>query len=193
MSSSYHYSSLPDKARHIRVFDLEAPATDVVDYQNDRIQGTLRCVSLNDKPEFTALSYVWGNSIASSVYVLCNGCRLAVTRNCYSALLHLRKEFGALTIWIDSICINQSDESEKGHQIFLMGDIYTRAHSTFIWLGEGTAQTDRAMAYMGGTQIQQYYEINPEGQDVSHIRAASWYIAFAEWSFLMQAVPSVGM
>jgi hypothetical protein len=33
------------------------------------------------------------------------------------------------------------------HQIPLMGDIYTKAASTYVWLGDATSGTDRAMQY----------------------------------------------
>ncbi|KAI9779440.1 MAG: hypothetical protein M1839_007405 [Geoglossum umbratile] len=38
-------------------------------------------------------------------------------------------------IWVDAICINQSDDLEKAEQVALMGDIYKSAQSVVIWLG----------------------------------------------------------
>jgi hypothetical protein len=37
--------------------------------------------------------------------------------------------------WIDQICINQEDETEKGHQVQFMGEIFRRAYNVFAWLG----------------------------------------------------------
>lgn len=40
-------------------------------------------------------------------------------------------------IWIDQICINQQDDTERGHQIALMGEIYSSARQVLVWLGPG--------------------------------------------------------
>lgn len=57
-------------------------------------------------------------------------------------MLHLRKSLGSFTIWIDAICINQKDEVEKTQQLQFMHRIYTLAHTTYVWLGTGTEETD---------------------------------------------------
>jgi hypothetical protein len=59
--------------------------------------------------------------------------------------------FGVLTIWVDAICINQDDEDEKMAQILLMKDIYSHAETVYIWLGLGSASTDRAIHYLMNT------------------------------------------
>jgi hypothetical protein len=38
-------------------------------------------------------------------------------------------------IWIDAICINQSDNAEKGIQVQNMGRIYSHALKMVGWLG----------------------------------------------------------
>lgn len=40
-----------------------------------------------------------------------------------------------ISMWIDAICINQTDLDEKGYQVELMGDIYSKASHVLIWLG----------------------------------------------------------
>ncbi|KAK6069997.1 heterokaryon incompatibility protein [Seiridium cupressi] len=37
-------------------------------------------------------------------------------------------------VWIDAICINQEDASERANQVKLMGRIFQRAHTVKIWL-----------------------------------------------------------
>ena len=39
-------------------------------------------------------------------------------------------------IWIDALCINQNDDSEKVEQLKLMGNIYRFAGNIIMWLGE---------------------------------------------------------
>lgn len=69
-----------------------------------------------------------------------------VTESLYQALKSLRKatprlkeEFPILDhqpIWVDALCINQSDTLERNKQVGMMGTIYSRAFFVFIWLGE---------------------------------------------------------
>jgi hypothetical protein len=39
-------------------------------------------------------------------------------------------------MWIDAICIDQSDLQEKNQQVHMMGRIYQEASCTDIWLGD---------------------------------------------------------
>ncbi|KAF2826116.1 hypothetical protein CC86DRAFT_276577, partial [Ophiobolus disseminans] len=106
---------------------------------------------LDDQPHFTALSYVWGNDPPThrcfQLFVECEGAKLQVTANCHSALRHLRKKLGKMTIWVDAVCINQFDLAEKSQQIPLMSNIFSRAEIVYVWLGQGTPGTDRAMRF----------------------------------------------
>ncbi|KAF4429395.1 hypothetical protein FACUT_9138 [Fusarium acutatum] len=114
---------------------------------SDRLTGTLRTVDLRTLPKFTALSYVWGQG--SSHKIACNGCDINITQSCYEALASLRQSCRSLTIWVDAICINQEDNSEKEQQIVLMGSIFTLAETVYVWLGVGNAKTDQAAEYIG--------------------------------------------
>ncbi len=49
--------------------------------------------------------------------------------------LVIRHGVPPLPLWIDAICINQSDVSEKNHQVRLMGQIYSQLELTLMWLG----------------------------------------------------------
>ncbi|OCK94220.1 uncharacterized protein K441DRAFT_677703 [Cenococcum geophilum 1.58] len=42
----------------------------------------------------------------------------------------------ARKLWIDAICINQRDNTEKSHQVMLMRDIYANAKTVLAWIGE---------------------------------------------------------
>jgi hypothetical protein len=87
---------------------------------------------LDEKPEFDALSYVWGTASAS-IRVPCNNSSLLVTPTAYEMLEHLRVRSGPF--WIDAICINQDDADEKATQIPLMRQIYANATYVVIWMG----------------------------------------------------------
>ena len=48
-------------------------------------------------------------------------------------------------MWIDRICIDQLNLSEREAQVRLMVDIYRRASKLYAWLGSGNASTTSAL------------------------------------------------
>jgi Heterokaryon incompatibility protein (HET) len=61
---------------------------------------------------------------------------MQVTRGLCSALRRLRKASQERVVWIDQLCINQTDDEEKSLQVKLMAIIYKSAMQVFIWLGD---------------------------------------------------------
>ncbi|KAK0750187.1 heterokaryon incompatibility protein-domain-containing protein [Schizothecium vesticola] len=84
----------------------------------------------------TALSYTWGDATSNLRKIRCNGTDFIVTQNLHSALYHLRDHLADTILWIDAICIDQNNNNEKGTQVGRMGEIYSRARHTVIWLGD---------------------------------------------------------
>ncbi|KAL6903965.1 heterokaryon incompatibility domain-containing protein [Trichoderma evansii] len=121
---------------HIRILSL-APSADL----SDPIHVELSVANLADEPTFVALSYVWGSSV-EKLPIICNGEQFHVTQNLDSALRHLRDGEKERILWIDAICIDQNNTSERGHQVNLMKDIYRMASAVVIWLGEADADSD---------------------------------------------------
>jgi len=91
-------------------------------------------VSLDEKPEYAALSYIWGDSTLSH-NVTCNERRLEVIPNLHSASRTFRQT-GWQTLRADAICIDQSDNMDRSQQTALMRRIYTQALQIFVCLGE---------------------------------------------------------
>ncbi|KAI0101515.1 hypothetical protein GGR51DRAFT_331203 [Nemania sp. FL0031] len=46
--------------------------------------------------------------------------------------------------WIDAICINQNDTTERNHQVNMMERIYSTAAFVLVWLGEADKYSDLA-------------------------------------------------
>src|SRR2546423_9245955 len=136
MSSSELYQSVPLGSEDIRL------ATILPGRRKDFIACELERKFLprerghGEKPNYTALSYVWGNR-QDLKCIQCNGFRLDVTRNLYSALLHLRDEHSAKVFWIDYICIDQRSSDERNRQVQRMREIYSQSAQTGTWLGDG--------------------------------------------------------
>ncbi|KAG6358202.1 hypothetical protein INS49_014086 [Diaporthe citri] len=145
---SYRYSAL-EKPTSVRLLQL-SPKTD--DYL---IHCTLIEVNLSSNPSYEALSYTWAidsdisepRTGGPSRTVICNGATLDVFKNLHNALSQLQ-ELGwtSTPIWIDAICINQRDDTEKSAQVNMMGDIFRAAERVVVWLGKSSYATDIALA-----------------------------------------------
>jgi hypothetical protein len=66
--------------------------------------------------EYEALSYLWGDPTTTFAVVI-DERQLPNTRNFKSALQQLRLEKKPRTLWIDAICISQSDILERNSQV----------------------------------------------------------------------------
>lgn len=113
---------------------------DIVVHPDLSLDFELRNASLNDKLNYTALSYVWGPPDPVK-YITVNGKPFQVRANLACALRHFQYKDVAPAIWIDAICINQDDNDEKNHQIPHMAKIYSGARDVLIWLGPGREET----------------------------------------------------
>ncbi|CZR57632.1 uncharacterized protein PAC_07521 [Phialocephala subalpina] len=102
---------------------------------SDKICCQLHHVSLANRPSYKALSYAWGSPRATRPIVV-NGYQHAVTVNLESALRRLRRIDGDLTLWVDALCINQSNNPERTKQVNLMHDIFSSTEEVIVYLGE---------------------------------------------------------
>ncbi|KAH4819945.1 hypothetical protein HBI38_023360 [Parastagonospora nodorum] len=131
----------------------------------------------NGKQIYTALSYNWGDSEADHTIIiqseikarpisslqdlvddamaekLSDSRKMLIRHNLYDALKELRRASCGkhLFIWVDAICINQNDDTEKQEQVMKMASIYHNSKSVCIWLGTDTTESrvsDRAMQFI---------------------------------------------
>ncbi|KAI1754226.1 heterokaryon incompatibility protein-domain-containing protein [Xylaria castorea] len=102
------------------------------------LAGEIRHAHLDDNshpPAYEALSYCWGD--ATEVDRIAIGSSyLPLTASLRSALLQLRSPDVERDIWVDAICINQSDVDERSREVRLMHLIYSNAFQVLIWLDE---------------------------------------------------------
>ncbi|KAF2817779.1 uncharacterized protein BDZ99DRAFT_374168, partial [Mytilinidion resinicola] len=89
---------------------------------------------LEQQPTFSALSYVWGTTADEPYTIICDDIVLPITKNCHSPLVHLRRKAGAITIWIDAICINQRTTGRKNSRYRSWGiSILVPTRSMLAW------------------------------------------------------------
>lgn len=101
----------------------------------------------HDLPEYDALSYCWGDA-SQKVSVTCNEQSLEITKDLFTAILRFRHKDKTIRIWIDQLCIDQENIEERGNQVQLMRDIYSRALTTIVWLGGEADQSALAFKHM---------------------------------------------
>jgi hypothetical protein len=138
------YRSLPPGKGNIRLLIL-LPAQE----KSAELSCILCAASLNKLPDYEALSYTWGDPKDTSP-ILLNGQVFHATKTLVSGLRHLRhKEAGKVRVlWVDAVCINQTDIMEKNHQVQQMAQIYKVAKSVIVWLGPETNTTHGAVSFI---------------------------------------------
>ncbi|KAJ4248727.1 hypothetical protein NW762_012565 [Fusarium torreyae] len=121
-------------------FDLERPGFRLVRLQGGS-QLPIEChvfqAYLDDQESiipYEALSYAWGEQNTPEEIKM-NGKHTSVTTSLHDALCHLRKPHEDRILWVDALCIDQSNINERGHQVRHMGEIYGKADNVVIWLG----------------------------------------------------------
>ncbi len=130
------YEPLPDD-QSIRMLVLEPGG------QDDPLIGAFDVIGI-DSPEFgchEALSYVWGTVTGyHNIVVRSRGIEQAVrvTPHLYEALKRLRLSDKKRSIWIDQVCIDQGNYTERSQQIQFMNRLYKHARHILVWLGSDT-------------------------------------------------------
>ena len=102
------------------------------------------------EPKYEALSYTWCTPLhPETAYIATAGSpsfsTLLVRKSLASALRHLRYPDRPRTMWIDAICINQSDIDERNEQVVRMAEIYRLAQRVVAWLGPDSASGAQAI------------------------------------------------
>lgn len=101
---------------------------------DDPIECRLVVESIEANPQYDALSYQWGDPTDVRNITLDNDHAFPITISLDNALRHLRLKSGIRRLWADAICINQNDRDERGNQVSIMKEIYSRARSVQVWL-----------------------------------------------------------
>lgn len=112
------HDELPDSSQYIRLLEIlprqgrcyeNATLTD--------IHFKMTVVNTSQMPEYEALSYTWGQGFANQAIYL-NDELFCVKNNLFAFLQDYRRralDKAPKLLWVDAICIDQTNEHEKGH------------------------------------------------------------------------------
>jgi len=145
-TEDYIYSPLDLTKNEFRVLGLHPSSDPDSDIYCDIHQGEVgEKVNTHGRMlGYQALSYVWGEpEPRKAIYI--DQRRILVGPNLHAALRRLRHERYGMLLWVDAVCIDQSNIEERNHQVKLMNSIYKNAKIVFMWLGEEADSSDLAM------------------------------------------------
>lgn len=117
-----------------------------------RLEGYLDTISLNTmtyEQGYEAVSYAWGERIFDHELYLDDVGEIEITRNLHDALQRLRPDTDHgyyRQLFVDAICIDQTNMAERSMQVSIMGRIFSSAFNVLVWLGESEAEDALAFA-----------------------------------------------
>lgn len=98
----------------------------------------------------------WGNGLSN---------RHVQSLNAYPILKSLVPK-PRTVIWIEAVCINQTDLTERSEQVAMMADIYQGATKTLAWLGDDEGDAETVADIMLRLWRQMTCEIDSAGFDI---------------------------
>ncbi|KAL2050977.1 hypothetical protein ABVK25_008723 [Lepraria finkii] len=105
----------------------------------------------------------------------------SLSTNLYNALRRLREHRSFDCLWIDFLCIDQTDVRERNEQVQKMRQIYSNARMVPIWLGD--------LTIMALNMIKKFNQSDSAGQDYQ-IRAGDIYDPDAMLALGLPTFPS---
>jgi hypothetical protein len=141
LRSDFSYGEL--RSNQIRLLEVLTP-----DRKNGMLRFQVTHVSLDEsaKRNYVALSYCWGHN-SRTVHVLLGNALVEISETIECALRELISR-GCQTLWVDRLCICQTDLAEKESQILKMWMIFRNASNVVVWLGNASDGSDKVMDLM---------------------------------------------
>ncbi|KAL2130290.1 hypothetical protein VTI74DRAFT_6662 [Chaetomium olivicolor] len=127
--------------REIHLLDLEPGAT------NDPIKLQIETTALDNAKGYACLSYAWGPPHPQRAITL-NGCTFPIRENLYLAFRRLRLSNKARRLWVDAVCINQGDITEREAQVGIMQYVFNAATDVIAWIGEDNGASDKRAIHL---------------------------------------------
>ena len=165
--------------RQIRILVLY-PSENIEDHP----KGHLEIKSLDRHPVYDAISYAWGGPQRSPPLYL-HGYRVPITENLHSCLRFLRHGRHPKNFWVDAICVDQNNSSERAQQVQQMEHVFRTAETVYARLGDfhsrSMSRVFQAMAQIAAGTLLKHVNIDGEpfesrdAEDLSKFTSSSWF------------------
>ena len=169
----YEYSAL-QKERSTRLLKILPGEEDA------QLALELTEVKLDDEPVYDAISYTWGEDQCLQTIKI-NGQPYLIRPNIHIFFLELRRQGCTTQLWVDAVSIRQDDATEKGHQVHMIGDIFSRARRVLVWVGGHSSNSELLFRDRPGSQPRK--EISP-GEDLKRILVWENFMERPYWARL---------
>lgn len=116
-----------------------------INNENLPVHVDLEIYRLDNCPSYEAVSYTWGgedddSTCSRPVYVGPYWDVTMQTKNCWEMLRFVRPQRrGFRLVWVDALCINQRNLTERSLQVSNMKHIYSAAMQVLVYLGPDVA------------------------------------------------------
>ena len=185
------------------------PVTRLIDLKpgkfEDRLECNIREVDLSEDPVYEALSYTWKETayeranystwtsevdetfktmLRLSHAIYCGDSFLQINVGLRDALRRLRDPLATKTLWVDQLCIDQRNPSERSFQVQGMMRIYNRAKRVIVWVGDEDKDTTPAINIIrklaATRHVSQHLRLTPEDMvanqvlDLPSLQSPDW-------------------
>ena len=180
--SCHKYEALDQQKNEFRLVELQSG----LQYWEDRllpislVSGRLQQCSLSNPPPFVALSYECGDPSDVLPFLL-DGEFVPITTNLWKALWELKKHNHTL-VWVDCLCIDQTNIAEKSAQILRLNAIFREADLVVSWLGPAADDSDKVMQSMNTVPDQQDGYENAIDLGTTLLGCVEHFFARSYWS-----------
>ncbi|KAI6086646.1 heterokaryon incompatibility protein-domain-containing protein [Hypoxylon rubiginosum] len=132
----------------------------------------LHTKDLTVPPEYEAVSYAWG-VVDRRVASICDKRQFMISPGLRDALIQMRYGNRTRLLWVDAICINQTNSVERGHQVSNMRSIYAKAKRVLVWLGKDVdGKGERAISALNEIATACLHQADPNGPtDLSELKS----------------------
>lgn len=164
---NYTYQPLDATRKEFRLLILNPLPADAT--QAHVLDCRLRRAYFGDDglPAYETVSYVWGDPTPCEL-LLVDGKSLRVPKNTEQTLRQfVFRNRGHRVLWIDAVCINQNDLTERSQQAQMMGEIYKNSTCNLINLGEEDRFLTRAISNLNSIME----EVRDDTDNFTRIRA----------------------
>ncbi|CAG7561078.1 unnamed protein product [Fusarium equiseti] len=185
-TTTFEHQALDNPAESIRLVHIKAQQTAPF------LELCLSTHSVADNLLYFAVSYTWGDG-GFTEDIIINGHPTKITKNCLYTLEQINRRYPSdgcsqepTYLWIDSICINQKDDGEKGHQVAMMGDIYAKATKVLACIGPAADNSSTLRTLLDDIKIHkpQLYV------DKEKLRSGCWFYGVGDWGIEKSSLQS---